>query len=42
MGYVETAQATPGTPVSLVVRGTARPARTAKMPFVASRYYRGT
>jgi aminomethyltransferase len=42
MGYVETAHAAPGTAVSLMVRGTPRPARIVKLPFFAPRYYRGT
>lgn len=42
MGYVETAYAAPDSAVSLVVRGTPRPARIVKMPVVAPRYYRGT
>jgi aminomethyltransferase len=41
MGYVATAQAAPETPISLVVRGTPRPARIVKLPFFATRYYRG-
>jgi aminomethyltransferase len=41
MGYVETQRAAPGTALSLVVRGTARPGRVAKMPFITPRYYRG-
>jgi aminomethyltransferase len=41
MGYVETAYAAPGTIVQLVVRGTPRPARIVKLPFVAPRYRRG-
>jgi aminomethyltransferase len=41
MGYVETAHAAPGTSISLVVRGSPRPARIAKMPFVTPHYYRG-
>ncbi|HXQ49483.1 MAG TPA: glycine cleavage system aminomethyltransferase GcvT [Stellaceae bacterium] len=40
MGYVETAHAAPGTQVGLVVRGTARPARIATLPFVPHRYRR--
>jgi aminomethyltransferase len=40
MGYVEIAHAGPGTPIFLVVRGTARPARTTPLPFVAHRYFR--
>jgi aminomethyltransferase len=41
MGYVDPAHATEGTALSLVVRGTPRPARVVKMPFVPTRYYRG-
>lgn len=41
MGYVETAFARDGTPLQLVVRGKARPARVTKMPFVEKRFYRG-
>lgn len=41
MGYVATSAAEPGTPVNLMVRGKAIPARVAEMPFVAQRYYRG-
>ncbi|WP_284178353.1 glycine cleavage system aminomethyltransferase GcvT [Rhabdaerophilum sp. SD176] len=40
MGYVETAFATPGTPVTLIVRGKELPARIAPMPFVPHRYFR--
>jgi aminomethyltransferase len=42
MGYVETPHAAPGTALSLVVRGTERPGRVAKMPFITPRYHRGT
>lgn len=38
MGYVDTAHARPDTPVELVVRGTARPARVVRLPFVPHRY----
>jgi aminomethyltransferase len=41
MGYVETAQAAEGTALALLVRGTARPARIVRLPFVPQRYYRG-
>ena len=41
MGYVETAFAKEGMALQLVVRGKARPARVAKMPFVEKRFYRG-
>jgi aminomethyltransferase len=40
MGYVETAQARLGTALALVVRGAARPARVAALPFVPHRYFR--
>jgi len=38
MGYVETAFAQPDTAIDLLIRGTARPARVAALPFVAHRY----
>jgi aminomethyltransferase len=41
MGYVETANAAEGTALALLVRGIARPARGARLPFVPPRYYRG-
>jgi aminomethyltransferase len=41
MGYVATAHAKIGTAVSLMVRGTPRPARVVALPFVPHRYYRG-
>jgi aminomethyltransferase len=41
MGMVAAASAAPGTIVSLMLRGTPRPARIVTLPFVASRYYRG-
>ena len=41
MGYVEAAHAAAGTAVSLVVRGTPRPARIVPLPFVPHRYHRG-
>jgi aminomethyltransferase len=40
MGYVEAAHAGLGTPLALVVRGAARPARVAALPFVPHRYFR--
>ena len=40
MGYVETAFATEGTPVELMVRGKPLPAAIAKMPFVPHTYRR--
>jgi len=41
MGYVASSHAAIGTSVSLMVRGTPRPARVVPLPFVAHRYYRG-
>ena len=41
MGYVATPQATLGTPLQLMVRGTPRPARIVPLPFVPHRYHRG-
>jgi aminomethyltransferase len=41
MGYVASAHAAIGTSVSLMVRGTPRPARVVPLPFVAHRYHRG-
>jgi aminomethyltransferase len=41
MGYVDAAHAADGTALSLLVRGTPRPARVAPTPFVPHRYYRG-
>ena len=41
MGYVEAAHAADGTALSLLVRGSARPARVAALPFVPHRYHRG-
>jgi len=41
MGYVTSAHAAIGTPVSLMVRGTPRPARVVAMPFTPHRYHRG-
>ncbi len=40
MGYVETASATVGTAVQLIVRDRPMPARITPMPFVANRYFR--
>jgi aminomethyltransferase len=40
MGYVETAHATPGHTVDLMVRGVPRAAAIVPMPFVPHRYYR--
>ena len=41
MGYVETAFATPGTKVDLIVRGTPRAADVVALPFVPHRYKKG-
>ena len=41
MGYVETASSADGTPLNLMVRGKALPAKVAPMPFVPHRYFRG-
>jgi aminomethyltransferase len=41
MGYVDTAHAVEGTSLQLLVRGTPRPARVVRLPFVPTRYYRG-
>ncbi|MDB5406037.1 MAG: glycine cleavage system aminomethyltransferase, partial [Rhodospirillales bacterium] len=41
MGYVAASCAAAGTEVSLVVRGTPRPARIVTLPFVAPNYHRG-
>ncbi len=41
MGYVEAGHAAPETALVLEVRGTARPARVAKLPFVRPNYHRG-
>lgn len=38
MGYVATDFAKPGTPLDLIVRGTPRPAKVAKLPFAPHRY----
>ena len=40
MGYVATTHAAVGTPISLMVRGKALPARVMAMPFVPHRYHR--
>ena len=40
MGYVDAAHAGEGAPLFLEVRGTARPARVARLPFVPHRYHR--
>ena len=41
MGYVAIDHAKADTPVNLMVRGKALPAKVAKMPFVPPGYYRG-
>ena len=41
MGYVDSLHAATDTALSLLVRGTARPARVAPLPFVPHHYYRG-
>jgi aminomethyltransferase len=41
MGYVDAKRAVQGTAVGLMVRGTARPAQIAPLPFVPHRYHRG-
>jgi glycine cleavage system T protein (aminomethyltransferase) len=41
MGYVDRPHAAPGTALSLIVRGVARPAHVVPLPFVPHRYYRG-
>jgi aminomethyltransferase len=41
MGYVDHAHTAEGTPLDLLVRGTLRPARVARLPFIPTRYYRG-
>jgi aminomethyltransferase len=41
MGYVATSFAQPGTPIQTLVRGTPRPAKVVKLPFVQPNYHRG-
>jgi aminomethyltransferase len=41
MGYVDAAHAGDGAALSLLVRGTPRPARVSPLPFVPHRYHRG-
>jgi aminomethyltransferase len=41
MGYVDRRHAPAGTPLALLVRGTARPAQVVRLPFVPHQYYRG-
>jgi aminomethyltransferase len=40
MGYVEAQSSVPGTPVNLIVRGTAMPAQIVKLPFIPNRFKR--
>jgi aminomethyltransferase len=40
MGYVETAYATPGTKINLVVRDKPMPAQVAALPFTSHNYKR--
>ena len=40
MGYVDAAHAAPGTKIDLMVRGKARPAEIASLPFIPARYKR--
>jgi aminomethyltransferase len=40
MGYVESAFATAGTPVTIVVRGKELAAKICALPFVPNRFYR--
>lgn len=41
MAYIDTEHAVADTDIEILLRGKARPAKVAKMPFVAQRYYRG-
>jgi glycine cleavage system aminomethyltransferase T len=41
MGYVDSARATEGAFLQLLVRGAPRPARIVRLPFVPTGYYRG-
>lgn len=41
MGYVDAGSAAVGTPVQLIVRGKALPAKVAAMPFAPHRYFKG-
>jgi len=41
MGYVTRAHAKPNTPLQLIIRGKARPAKVVKLPFIPNNYYRG-
>ena len=40
MGYIDAAHAAPGTKIDLMVRGKARPAEIAELPFIPARYKR--
>lgn len=40
MGYVETKFAKPDTPLTLIIRGKAHPAKVVKLPFVPHRYHK--
>jgi aminomethyltransferase len=41
MGYVDRRHAAEGTTLALLVRGVGRPAHVVRLPFIATRYYRG-
>jgi aminomethyltransferase len=41
MGYVASTHAADGAALQLLVRGAARPAHVARLPFFPTRYYRG-
>jgi aminomethyltransferase len=41
MGYVDSRYAAPGTRLAVLMRGSARPARVVRLPFVPHRYFRG-
>jgi aminomethyltransferase len=41
MGYVESANAAPGTDLQVIVRDKALPAKVVPLPFVPHRYHRG-
>ncbi len=42
MGYVAAARGAPGTPIRALVRGRARAAKVARLPFVETHYHRGS
>jgi aminomethyltransferase len=42
MGYVTRSHSEPGTPVTIIIRGTAHPATVVPMPFMPHRYFRKT